>query len=279
MVLVILLLTAAATVIAGLWRRSLRSALLALGGGLAFLLVWALTETANVRAKALAEAGDAPACIQVAAPRGRYRPAESLADLSPLTMAADRNLGFHALLVVRHADGVRAANWSYRQRRFEPGPVRGPFVCEPDREAIRRLSFWRSAPPAQSRFVLLQRHAYRFGPGERIRISESSANLEVETPRGRPEWLRRGLEVRLPRPGEMQQALRERPAPGSRIQPLRAPDGAIVGMAGCGPDLRACRFRFFEGDIEMLLEADPDMLPRWREVQAWARGYLAARRT
>lgn len=89
-------------------------------------------------------AGTEPYCIQVADNRSTYRSAETLADLSALTMKGGSRR--HALLVVGEEPERRVYNWSYWQLAFEELPAsrqrrsfRPVLVCRQQADFAMRL--------------------------------------------------------------------------------------------------------------------------------------------
>ena len=98
-------------------------------------------------------AGKAPYCIQVARPDGDYAPAETVLDLTGVTMWAriqQVTLGYHAVLAIGTGSQPLLFNWSYRKREWMPlerGPT--PVVhCRPEAGFADRLTL---AFPARAR--------------------------------------------------------------------------------------------------------------------------------
>lgn len=114
-------------------------------------------------------AAGAPFCIQVADSESDYRPAESLSDLSELTMRAQRENGMsmqrHALLIVGSAKSPRLFHWSYRAGRFveETTSLYGGFgiACEPRQDFARHLPILKTGGTKEDFIQFSETEAYR----------------------------------------------------------------------------------------------------------------------
>jgi hypothetical protein len=122
-------------------------------GALIGYLVAALAVPPFVIHQARTLAGKAPYCIQVAGHHGDYVPAETVLDLSGVTMWARHQqvtLGYHAVLAIGSGPQPLLFNWSYRKREWmllERGPT--PVVhCRPEAGFADRLAL---AFPARAR--------------------------------------------------------------------------------------------------------------------------------
>lgn len=86
---------------------------------IAAFLVFSFSTPLLVVWKAENFADGAPYCIQVASDQESvYKPAETLLDLSALTMKATFGTQYHAILFMIKDDRVQAFNWSYRKFSF-----------------------------------------------------------------------------------------------------------------------------------------------------------------
>jgi hypothetical protein len=121
-----------------------RFAFLTAGAMIAYLGA-ALAIPVMVVDQARTVAGKAPYCIQVARRDGDYAPAETLLDLSALTMRAAEQqvtLSYHAVLAVGTGPQPLLFNWSYRKREWLP-IERGPTPvaqCWPETGFTDRLA-------------------------------------------------------------------------------------------------------------------------------------------
>jgi hypothetical protein len=121
---------------------------IALSGSLTIYAVAGLAQIAFVAKQAEEIAGDAPYCIQVSNGTAAYEPADTLLDLSGLTMRASGFNGwafaFHAVLVVEQGSTPSLFNWSYRSRgwiKYVSGPI--PVVhCRTQRHFAWQLPWF-----------------------------------------------------------------------------------------------------------------------------------------
>lgn len=148
------------------WQSYLRSFRVGFSRSLLLLLFLQVAYGCYVAYRAAAVAGDDPYCIQTADRHAEYVPAESLLDLSALTMrppyhSRGRGLGsyggYHAVLVVGDANHLRVLNWSYRsgdfvdERRFPDDPPGGLLIyCSPEHDFSARLHMLFGRPAGDS---------------------------------------------------------------------------------------------------------------------------------
>lgn len=158
---------------------------------LALTVGWLIVVTAilpvaiipRVMKQARTSAANARYCIQVASSDGDYRPAQSLLDLSGLTVHAS-GLQFHAVLIVEDGDKPRLFNWSYRRGDWVPfitGPM--PVIrCRSQLGFIQQLPLLfahEAAEPAMMYFRLSGR-TFEIPPAFEARASAvSSVNLTI----------------------------------------------------------------------------------------------------
>jgi hypothetical protein len=158
-----------------------RSFALVLGGATGLFALAGLALIPVVVKQAETLASGAPYCIQVANGTAEYSQAESLLELSGITMRASgfsgRSFAFHAVLVVEGNGTPSFFNWSYRRGgwlKYVSGPR--PIVhCQARQQFARQLPTLFASAPSPNMAYFALRGAYL---GDPVGLSTKGAQLQ-----------------------------------------------------------------------------------------------------
>jgi hypothetical protein len=254
-------------------------------GTLSAYLAVSLMLPLTIAEQARTLAGAAPYCIQAATRDGAYAPAETLMDLSALTLWATNTGGhssqFHAVLVVGDAQ-PQLFNWSYRRRSFMPLPAGREVVhCRPQPRFADALPLLFASAGADTRYFHLVGRTFvipsAFEPRGSVASSASLRFIAVApdfTPLDPPcpdirICLQHWIEVHL-RPQSVMSWLTTQDA---QVQENEAdPNGPRITRIKCWPAAfnagHSCEHVFLRDGMVVRFKHPAEDLPQWRALQA-----------
>ncbi|MBX9843201.1 MAG: hypothetical protein K2Z80_15475 [Xanthobacteraceae bacterium] len=158
--------------------------------GFSLGIVLSMTSWSSVVEQAKATANNKPFCIQVA-DNGQpsYRPADTLLDLSGLTLRSKFEVQHHAILVVGDGEDPQFFHWSYRKQEFVPGVINqrvaeyGPGVtCIPRRDFADGLPMLFRQTSADRYVRLSRQHTFHIPAAYQPRWSSRSLWIAAPAP-------------------------------------------------------------------------------------------------